>query len=105
MCRVERIAAVNKMLFTTRTCFSLLASCSYGLIASALRRTCVRACMFVCWPKRGACCFPHAIMAISHDDSSLGAVAESSAAAFGAWVHEKLGRSDVVVSCVRPAVG
>ena len=66
----------------------------------------VRSRVYVCMlaQKRGML-FPHAIMAISHGDSSLGAVAESSAAAFGAWVHEKLGRSDVVVSCVRPAVG
>ena len=49
--------------------------------------------------------FSYIIMAISHDDSSLGAIADNSAVAFGAWVHEKLGRSDGVVSCVRPAVG
>jgi len=62
--------------------------------------------MYVCMlaQQRGML-FPHIIMALSHDDLSLGAIAENSAVAFGAWVHEKLGRSDVVVSCVRPAVG
>ena len=77
-----------------------------------IRFDCISAALQVCLRVHGCMLaqkrdrrFSRIIMAISHDDSSLGAIAENSAAAFGAWVHEKLGRSDVVVSCVRPAVG
>ena len=41
-------------------------------------------------------------MALAHDAASLNAIAASSAVASRAWVHEKLGRSDVEVSCVCP---
>ena len=41
-------------------------------------------------------------MALAHDAASLNAIAANSAVAYRAWVHEKLGRSDVEVSCVCP---
>ena len=41
-------------------------------------------------------------MALAHDAASLNAIAASSTAKFRAWVHKKLGRSDVEVSCVCP---
>ena len=41
-------------------------------------------------------------MAFAHDAASLNAIAANSAAASRAWVHKKLGRSDVEFSCVCP---
>ena len=41
-------------------------------------------------------------MALALDAASLNAIAVISAVASRAWVHEKLGRSDVEVSCVCP---
>ena len=41
-------------------------------------------------------------MALAHDAASLNAIAAQSALASRAWVHEKLGRSDVEVSCMCP---
>ena len=41
-------------------------------------------------------------MALALDATSLNAIAANSAVASRAWVHEKLGRSDVEVSCVCP---
>ena len=45
-------------------------------------------------------CFPFAAMA--QDEPSLSALAASSALASRVWVHERLGRTDVQVSCVCP---
>ena len=39
-------------------------------------------------------------MALALDAASLNAIAANSAVAFRSWIHEKLGRSDVQVSCV-----
>ena len=39
-------------------------------------------------------------MVLAHDAASLSAIAANSAVASRAWFHEKLGRSDVEVSCV-----
>ena len=41
-------------------------------------------------------------MALALDAASLIAIAANSAVAFRSWIHEKLGRSDVQVSCVCP---
>ena len=41
-------------------------------------------------------------MPLAHDAASFNAIAANSAVASRAWVHEKLGRSDVEVSCVCP---
>ena len=43
-------------------------------------------------------------MATAHDEQSLSAIAAKSAVASRAWVHERLGRTDVQVSCVCPLV-
>ena len=44
------------------------------------------------------------VMATAHDEQSLSAIAAKSAVASRAWVHERLGRTDVQVSCVCPFV-
>ena len=44
------------------------------------------------------------VSAMAHDEQSLAAVAANSAVASRAWVHERLGRTDVQVSCVCPLV-
>ena len=41
-------------------------------------------------------------MALALDAATLNAIAANWAVAFRSWIHEKLGRSDVVVSCVCP---
>jgi hypothetical protein len=41
-------------------------------------------------------------MALALDAASFNAIAANSAVAFRSWTHEKLGRSDVQVSCVYP---
>ena len=43
-------------------------------------------------------------MATIHDAHSLSAIGANSAMASQAWVHERLGRTDVQVSCVHPMV-
>ena len=64
----------------------------------------VRMCMLVCDGSRAECWAPSRVpsMALAHDAESLNAIAATSAAASRASFREKLGRSDVEVSCACP---